>query len=112
MFIQVLKHTITKMSQKSWNILVSHASLPRVYHMTEAVQTLVVDSIVVASALTHCALLQSKYGLISEPTNGKLGQIPEFMLYELELEHCSKQFLKPFAHCSAHLFFVAQRTMA
>ena len=58
------------------------------YHMTKEVQavggTIVVCSIVIVGALTHCALFYSVYDLKTTKMNMKCNLIWELMLHEFK----------------------------
>ena len=77
---------ITSVSQELWNIF-QCASLLRVYLVTEAVWTVVIDSIVILGALTPCALLHPVCDLKSTLINAQRCLIRALLPYESEMSH-------------------------
>ena len=84
------------MSQKFCNILVVHASLLCVYHMTKAVQTrevpTIVGSIMIVGVLTCCVFLHFTCDLKTAQINVQHGLIWE--LYKFEMVHLAAKATK------------------
>ena len=76
------------MCQNFCHILVAKSSL------TEAVQAIVVGSVVVAGALTRCTSLQSLYDKKAAKMNAQHSLIPELTCYEFKLGHDVTEAIK------------------
>ena len=82
------------MNQNFCNILVVHACLQLIYHVTKAVQTTVVGSIVVVGVLTHWALLHCVCDLKVTQMNVQLNLIWKLMIHKFELDHNAAEATK------------------